>query len=276
MQRRRHGLQLRGETREAMQPDILELRDFYERSLGSLVRRVLAQRIRARWTRLPGATLMGVGYAVPYLGSFRNEAARIGALMPATQGAIMWPANGGVCTALYEEDMLPLPDASVDNLLVVHCLEGSGHVRKLLRELWRVLKPEGSLIIVVPNRRGVWARMDTTPFGHGQPYSPRQLENALKDALFSPVDWSGALFMAPVDRAFVRRTGLAIERVGARIWPVFAGVIVVEARKELASPIGTAAVARRLPQLVPLRGATRAGTELLDSKHDAARDRFTR
>lgn len=251
-----------------MQPDILELRDFYDRPLGSLVRRVLSQRIRARWSRLPGATLIGVGYAVPYLGSFRSEAERIGALMPATQGAIMWPSSGGVCTALYEDDMLPLPDASVDNLLVVHCLEGSGEVRKLLREFWRVLKPEGRLMIIAPNRRGVWARMDTTPFGHGQPYSPRQLERALKEALFSPVDWSNALFMAPVDRAFVRRTGLAIERVGARIWPVFAGVIIVEARKELSSPIGTGAIARRLPQLVPLRGATRATADLLDHKRE--------
>ncbi len=251
-----------------MQPDILELRDFYDRPLGSLVRRVLSQRIRARWSRLPGATLIGVGYAVPYLGSFRSEAGRIGALMPATQGAIMWPSRGDVCTALYEDDMLPLPDASVDNLLVVHCLEGSGEVRKLLREFWRVLKPEGRLMIIVPNRRGVWARMDTTPFGHGLPYSSRQIGRALKEALFSPVDWSSALFMAPVDRAFVRRTGLAIERVGARIWPAFAGVIIVEARKELSSPIGTGAVARRLPQLVPLRGATRATTELLDHKRE--------
>lgn len=252
-----------------MQPDILELRDFYERPLGSLVRRVLAQRIRARWSRLPGATLIGVGYAVPFLGSFRNEAKRIGALMPASQGAIVWPSSGDVRTALYEDDMLPLADASVDNLLVVHCLEGSEQARKLLRELWRVLKPEGSLLIVVPNRRGVWARMDNTPFGHGQPFSPRQLESLLTDALLSPVDWSNALFMPPVDRAFVRRTGLAIERIGAKIWPVFAGVIVVEARKELTSPIGTARVARRLPQLVPMRGASRTSQQVADAKRDA-------
>ncbi|MBN9268419.1 MAG: SAM-dependent methyltransferase, partial [Hyphomicrobium sp.] len=104
------------------------------------------------------------------------------------------------------------------------------------------------------------------------PYSPRQLERVLKEALFSPVDWSGALFVAPVDRAFVRRTGLAIERVGARIWPLFAGVIIVEARKELSSPVGTGAIARRLPQLVPLRGATRSRTELLDHKRAPPED----
>lgn len=252
-----------------MHADILELRDFYDRPLGSMVRRVLAQRIRARWSRLPGATLIGVGYAVPFLGSFRNETKRIGALMPASQGAIVWPSTGEVRTALYEDEMLPLPDASVDNLLVVHCLEGSEQVRKLLRELWRVLKPEGSLLIIVPNRRGVWARMDNSPFGHGQPFSPRQLERLLTDALLSPVNWSNALFMPPSDRAFVRRAGPAIERVGAKIWPVFAGVIIVEARKELSSPIGTARVARRLPQLIPMRGTSRAVNEPADAKRDA-------
>ncbi len=252
-----------------MQPDILELRDFYDRPLGSMVRRVLAQRIRARWSRLPGATLIGVGYPVPFLGSFRNETKRIGALMPATQGAIVWPSSGEVRTALYEDEMLPLPDASVDNLLVVHCLEGSEQVRKLLRELWRVLKPEGSILIVVPNRRGVWARMDSTPFGHGQPFSPRQLDRLLTDALLSPVDWSNALYMPPVERAFVRRISPAVERIGAKVWPVFAGVIIVEARKELSSPIGTARVARRLPQLVPMRGATRATNARIDSGRNA-------
>jgi len=255
-----------------MQPDILELRDFYDRPLGSLVRRAISQRIRGRWSRLPGKTVIGIGYGVPFLGSFRSEAGRVGALMPATQGAITWPSSAAVSTALFEDEMLPLPDASVDNLLVVHCLEGSGNVRKMLRELWRVLKPEGSVIIVVPNRRGVWARMDTTPFGHGQPYSPRQLERALKEALFSPVDWSGALFMAPVDRAFVRRTGVAFERIGARIWPLFAGVIIVEARKELSSPVGTGAVARRLPRLVPLQSASR---DALDHKRSTPADSQT-
>jgi SAM-dependent methyltransferase len=249
-----------------MNADILELRDFYDRPLGSMVRRVIAQRIRARWSRLPGATLIGVGYAVPFLGSFRNETKRIGALMPASQGAIVWPSSGEVRTALYEDELLPLADASVDNLLVVHCLEGSEQVRKLLRELWRVLKPEGRLLIVVPNRRGVWARMDSTPFGHGQPFSSRQLERLLTDALLSPVYWGNALFMPPMNGALARRAGLAVERIGAYIWPAFAGVIIVEAHKELVSPLGTARVTRRLPQLVPMRPATRAGSEARDAQ----------
>ena len=60
---------------------------------------------------------MGLGYAVPYLGMFRGEAARLGALMPASQGAVAWPASGNGHTVMVEEAMLPLPDASVDRLL---------------------------------------------------------------------------------------------------------------------------------------------------------------
>jgi alpha-ketoglutarate-dependent 2,4-dichlorophenoxyacetate dioxygenase len=50
--------------------------------------------------------------------------------------------------------------------------------------------PEGRLLLIVPNRRGIWARLDSTPFGHGRPYSRGQLERLLGDALFTPLEWT--------------------------------------------------------------------------------------
>ena len=149
--------------------------------------------------------------------------------------------------------MLPLADASVDRLLAVHCLETCERVGPLLREIWRVLTPEGRVLLIVPNRRGIWARLDTTPFGHGRPYSRGQLERLLNDALFSPLEWTSALFMPPIDRKWLVRWSTAFERVGARLWPGFAGVIIVEARKELMGAIPKAAPARRVEQLAPAR-----------------------
>jgi SAM-dependent methyltransferase len=116
---------------------------------------------------------MGLGFAAPYIGMFRGEAARLGALMPANQGALAWPAAGKGHAVMVEEAMLPLTDASVDRLLVVHCLETSESVRALLREIWRVLTPEG-LLLIVPNRRAS-ARLDTA-LRPGRPYSGGQLE----------------------------------------------------------------------------------------------------
>jgi SAM-dependent methyltransferase len=237
-----------------MHLDVDDLRKFYKRPLGSVVRRLLALRIRGRWRSVQGAQLMGLGFATPYLGPFRGEAARLGALMPATQGALLWPASGHGHTVMVDDAMLPLADASVDRLLAVHCLEASERTAPLLRELWRVLTPEGRLLLIVPNRRGVWARVDTTPFGHGRPYSRGQLERLLTDALFMPLEWTGALYMPPLDRQWLVRWATAFERVGAVLWPGFAGVIIVEARKELMGVLPAGANTQRATQLAPAGG----------------------
>jgi SAM-dependent methyltransferase len=136
-------------------------------------------------------------------------------------------------------------------LLAVHCLEVTDGTRQLLREMWRVLAPEGRMILVVPNRRGVWARLDNTPFGHGRPYSRRQLDELLINAMFTPLDWGGALFFPPLGRQIVLRSSIAWERVGASVSPAFSGVLIVEASKELMAPIGRPAKSRRLRQLMP-------------------------
>ena len=205
-----------------MQLDVGELREFYATALGQAVRRLLTHRIRARWRGL--------------------------------QGAIVWPRDAPAMSALVEEDHLPLADGTIDRLLAVHCLETAERVRPLLREMWRVLAPEGRMILVVPNRRGVWARLDKTPFGQGRPYSRSQLEALLIEALFTPSDWGGALYVPPVDRRFLLRSATAWERVGAALSPAFSGVIIVEACKELMAPIGKPAKARALRDFVTVGG----------------------
>ena len=77
-----------------MHLDVTELRDFYARPIGQITRRVLTRRIRERWPNIKGQTLIGLGFASPYLGAFRNESRRIGALMPASQGVMVWPVAG--------------------------------------------------------------------------------------------------------------------------------------------------------------------------------------
>ena len=235
-----------------MQLDVTELRDFYIRPLGQIVRRLLLHRLRARWRHLEGQTVIGLGFASPYLGALRGEARRVGAFMPVEQGALVWPSDAPRLTVLVEESQLPLPDNSVDKLLAIHCLEVSEAAGPLLREIWRVLAPQGELLMVVPNRSSMWARLDTTPFGHGRPYSRRQLEHLLRDALFTPNDWATALHVPPFERNMLIRSATAFERLGSRISPGFGGVIIVEARKELMAPIGTRAKARsRIGGLVP-------------------------
>jgi SAM-dependent methyltransferase len=155
---------------------------------------------------------------------------------------------------LCEDHQLPLPDNCVDRLLAIHSLEMSERVQPLVREMWRVLAPEGRLLLIVPNRRGVWARLDTTPFGQGRPYSRSQLEALLTQSLLTPVKWTGALYFPPFDRKLLRRSAPAMERAARRLSGAFAGVTLVEAKKEIMMPTGVVrATPRVLPDLVTVR-----------------------
>jgi SAM-dependent methyltransferase len=227
-----------------MSLDATSLRNFYRTPLGQIVRREIATRVRGRWSKLTGLTVLGAGFATPFLGSFRSEAARLCCLMPARQGAVVWPTSDRCHTVLVEEHHWPIPDNSVDRLLAIHCLEQAERVGPVLREMWRVLAPDGRIILIVPNRRGVWSRIDSTPFGHGLPFSRAQLEQQLTDAMFTPVDWSEALYFPPFTRRIMLRAAPRLERYGSKLSRGVAGVIVVEARKELMAPV-VGAVKRR-------------------------------
>ena len=91
---------------------------------------------------------------------------------------------------------------------------------------------------------GVWARVDGTPFGQGQPYSKGQLRDLMREALFSPVFWGEALYAPPFRRRFFINSAPAIERMGAAIGLPFAGVHIVEATKQVYRPVGVRRVAR--------------------------------
>lgn len=229
-----------------MQHDAGDLRTFYKSPLGLVVRRALHNAIAQHWTGRQTGTMMGLGFATPFLGRYRRDATRLGALMPAAQGALVWPPEGLVRTVLVEEHQLPLPDNCVDRLLAVHSLEMSERVQPMLREIWRVLAPEGRLLMIVPNRRGVWARLDTTPFGQGRPYSRSQLETLLVQSMFTPTAWSGALYFPPFERQILLRSAPAVERAGKKLSAAFAGVAIVEAKKEVMAPSGIIRVAPRV------------------------------
>src|SRR6202045_696076 len=142
----------------AMSLDVVDLRNFYSEKLGVVARRFVGRGIRALWHDTTGQRALGIGYATPYLGLFREEAERCLAFMPATQGVVKWPSERPALAALVDELELPLTDAAVDRVLLVHALEMAPDAGALLREVWRVLAAGGRLLAVIPNRRGVWAR----------------------------------------------------------------------------------------------------------------------
>jgi SAM-dependent methyltransferase len=212
--------------------DVTDLRGFYGSSLGIVAQRFVGQAIGGFWRDLRGLSLLGLGYATPYLPMFQEECERVLAFMPACQGVVNWPSTGLSCSGLVDPLMMPLAEASVDRVLVVHGLEIVDSPTDLLSEAWRVLTPGGRLILVVPNRRGLWARLDTTPFGEGRPFSRSQLRDLLRQTQFSPEGWAETLYVPPLRNRVLLRGAVAWERIGIRLSLPFHGLHVVEATKQ--------------------------------------------
>lgn len=244
-----------------MSVDVIDLRAFYASPLGGVAQRVVARAIERFWGPLRGLSVLGLGYSTPYLGPVRNTAERTLAFMPANQGVVNWPSSGASASALVDPMMMPLPEASIDRILLVHALETVESPTELLAETWRILTPGGRIIVVTPNRRGLWARMDTTPFGHGQPYSRSQLNRLMRDTLFSPTGWAEMLYVPPLPNWLVLSSATAWERVGTGLALPFAGLHVVEATKQLyrAVTVRQARRAARLPVLVHVPAAPATG-----------------
>ncbi|MEM6624869.1 MAG: methyltransferase domain-containing protein [Pseudomonadota bacterium] len=216
-----------------MHLDVVDLRRFYSSTqLGRIAQHSLRTRLRALWPNVRGQTVVGFGYAAPLLRPFLGEASRTLCLMPAQQGVAAWPAEGPNLSTLVEETLWPLPGGFADRLVVAHGLETCERPSALLEEIWRVLAPGGKAVFIVPNRAGIWARRDGTPFSYGRPYSISQLDATLAAHKFTPERHAAALYLPPSHRRFWLRVGPAIEQMGQRISARgFAGAIIVEAEK---------------------------------------------
>src|ERR1700761_2830356 len=173
-----------------------DLAAFYKNPLGQWARHVLARRIRAAWPNIKGLRLLAYGYGTPYMRGF--EAERAIAAMPAQLG-MPTKTRSRHARLVCAEDALPFPDVFFDRILIVHGLESSEHLRALLRQLWRVLAPEGRILLVAPNRASLWAQVQTSPFGHGRPFSRVELEGLMKEAQFEPGRWARALYAPPFE-----------------------------------------------------------------------------
>lgn len=256
-----------------MRPDAVDLETFYASRQGQMARVLLTRQIKRLWPDLRGQRVLGLGYPIPFMSALRERAERCCVIMPQTQGSVAWPPDGPNEVALAADDELPLLDRSVDRMLVVHALESSEQVRPLMREIWRVLADGGQAIIVVPNRRGLWCLAESTPFGQGRPYSSSQLKQLLRANLFAPKRTLPALFVPPLRSRFVLRSALVFERLGHRWARHFAGVLLMQAEKQIyAAPLEPAVKPRRMPAYVPVPRSLAAAERSLGSRGSSGRD----
>ena len=232
-----------------MRQSVLDLRQFYATPLGRVARLMISRKVAEAWGDARGLDLLALGYATPFLDGLGPDARRAVAVMPAAQGVERWPAGEANRACLAYEGALPLPNALFDRVLAVHALEESDNPLALLEEICRVMAPSGRVILAVTARHGLWADAENSPFGHGRPFSRRQLERLVGEAELSPVGWTRALYAPPLNWA--SRWAEGFEQAGALLWPSFAGVILMEAIKQTFAVRPNGRIARNPVRALP-------------------------
>lgn len=213
-----------------MRRDVLELRQFYASDLGRAARTMVGRKVTEAWGDAHGLDVLALGYATPFVSLLTPAARRVVAAMPAQQGVEIWPVGERNLAALVGEESLPFPNALFDRILLAHAIEESPDAVALLREVWRVLAPSGRVVVTVAARNGLWANAEKTPFGHGRPYTRGQLAELLREAELEPSGWTRALYVPPV--SWLAGWAEGFEQAGSRLWPGFAGLVLMEAVKQ--------------------------------------------
>lgn len=218
-----------------MRPDIVNLRQFYSSRLGSKVKRRLRRFVRDHWPEENGLHIVGIGYANQLLPLPHADrpASRILSLMPVAQGAIYWPVHEANHSVLGDEMRPPFMPNSLHRVLMLHGFEHVNAPDELLRVWWQLLAPGGRLMLMLPNRRGLWARFGATPFATGTPYTLASAKALLNDAGFTVRDMRSALYTPPSSHPFWLSLFNIIEWIGAASFPRIGGVFVIEAEKQI-------------------------------------------
>lgn len=255
-----------------MRQDSISIDRFYSSRLGRVAADILSGRIVDLWQHTDGLSVLGLGHALPLLEPFAGSARRVVAALPDGAGALSWdPTGRGNATVLSPEARLPFADGLFDRAIVLHGLEDAESPRSVCRELWRVMAPEGRIVVAAANRRGLWARAERTPFGHGRPWTLRQLARLLADASFQVSASTHALFMPPVDASFVLAGSQGWESAGRLALPGLGGVVLVEAVKRLYIEPGGGAVAPAVSALPARKGARAMPMDRADRTTDGQR-----
>ncbi len=141
--------------------------------------------------------------------------------------------------ALARPDALPLATDSVDALLLPHTLELHDNPHEVLREVARVLIPEGHVVVLGFNPVSLWGAVKLLcRWRGGIPweasfYSVTRVRDWLALLGFETRLVRFYLFRPPLRRAVLLRRLEFLERLGARWWPMLGAAYLLVARKRV-------------------------------------------
>jgi len=157
---------------------------------------------------------------------------------------VIAPERPSVATPYWIQgapDRLPIATDSVDVVLLLHTLDFYRDPHQTLREVDRVLIPEGRLIVVGFNPWSLWGlrrmlqRRSRRPPWNGRFLPTRRIHDWLSLLGFKVESTRPLMFRPPLRQRVLMESLDLLERSGRRWWPALSGIYVIEAVKRVST-----------------------------------------
>jgi SAM-dependent methyltransferase len=164
-----------------------------------------------------------------------------------------FPRQEGV-SAIGQLHRLPVQDDSIDAVILPHTLDYSDRPHAILREVHRVLRPNGQMIVLGFRPGGLWGLRRLVP-GAGLPpgelhlVSERRLRDWLKLLDMRIHGMTGYFFRWPLP-GLKGKASPQWERRGRRWWPELSACYMLSAQKRISTMTPVRPVWRAKPKVV--------------------------
>mgnify|MGYP001272229473 CR=1 FL=1 len=208
-----------------------DINSFYQSKLGGIVKRTIRQKIMSYTRITDNNVICGYGYTSPYLSFIKKnyENSDITELRPDFLDTDL-KENYSFKENIIHEYFIPLDPSTVDLVISSHILEFVQKPQSSIEEVWRILKPNGYFIAIIPRRSGLWPRYDNNPFGYGRSYSSGQFKNLIKN--FFVLDKNKSfLHFPPWEHYLNYKMYKTIENIGDNFFPYMGGLMICVCKK---------------------------------------------
>ncbi len=217
------------------QAPVLPLDAWYCSPLGRELAEQEAQCLERMLRDIFGYYLLQVGGGAGLSEAIRGSQVRRHILLPAAAAHYTL----GLQT-VAAPDRLPIAADSVDVVVLPHTLEFADDARQVLREVERVLIPEGRLVVFGFNALSLWGiwrlvrrGQDSGPW-NGRFLTPFRIRDWLSLLGFDIDLQEMMMFRPPWRRALLQQFSF-LDTMGRRFWPVLGGVYAMRAVKRVST-----------------------------------------
>jgi SAM-dependent methyltransferase len=214
---------------EKLQPDQhKQLTTWFQSGLGQLLGQQELRCLERPLSSLFGYYLVQIGSPAPELDLLRYSPAKSKLILDQTQAGLSLQAD---------PRYLPLATDSVDGVVMHHALDFAVDPHRILREVDRVLIPEGKLLIVGFNPWSLWGGRRLLHLRAPQPpwtghfFTVKRVSDWLLLLGFDLLSVDYVNFRPPLQNHALMQRLAFLEVLGGKAWPLLGGVYVLEAVK---------------------------------------------